>query len=39
MILDLGKMHNDSDRETLFHSSVESVGDGHNALRSSMANL
>ena len=39
MILDLGKMHNNSDRETLFHSSVESLGDGHKALRSSIANL
>jgi hypothetical protein len=32
MILDVGKMHNNSDRETLFHPSVESVGDGHIAL-------
>ena len=32
MILDVGKMHNNSDRETLFHSSVESCGDGHIAL-------
>jgi len=33
MILDVDKMHNDSDRETLFHSSVESWCDGHMALR------
>jgi hypothetical protein len=33
IILDVGKMHNNSDRETLFHSSVESMGDGHIALR------
>ena len=33
MILDVGKMHNNSDRETLFHSSVESAGDSHIALR------
>jgi hypothetical protein len=33
MILDLGKMHNNSDREALFHSSVESSGDGHITLR------
>jgi hypothetical protein len=39
MILDVGKMHNHSDRETLFHSSVESSGDGHMTLRWSMANL
>ena len=38
MILDVAKMHNDSDRETLFHSSVESWGDGHIALRSSTSN-
>lgn len=38
MILNVAKMHNDSDRETLFHSSVESGGDGHIALRSSMTN-
>ena len=33
MILDVAKMHNNSNRETLFHSSVESSGDGHIALR------
>jgi hypothetical protein len=38
IILDVAKMHNNSDRETLFHSSVESVGDGHIRLRSSMPN-
>jgi hypothetical protein len=37
MILDVAKMHNNSDKETLFHSSVECAGDGHIALRSSMA--
>jgi hypothetical protein len=39
MISEVGKMHNDNDRETLFHSSVESRCDGHIALRKSMANL
>jgi hypothetical protein len=38
MILDVAEMHNNSDWETLFHSSVKSVGDGHIALRSSMPN-
>jgi len=33
MILHAGKMHNNSDRETLFHSSVESGSGGHIALR------
>jgi hypothetical protein len=33
MILDVAKMHNNSDRETLFHSSVESSGGDHIALR------
>jgi hypothetical protein len=39
MILDVGKMHNHSDRETLFHSSVKSSCDGHMGLRWSMANF
>jgi len=37
-ILYAGKMHNNNDRETLFHSSVDSRGDGHIALGWSMAN-
>jgi hypothetical protein len=36
MILDVAKMHNNNNRETPFHSSVESGGDGHNGLPSSM---
>jgi hypothetical protein len=39
MILNVAKMHNNTDRETLFHSSVESSGHGHIALRQSIANL
>jgi len=38
MIRDVAKMHNNNDRETLFHSSVESGGDGHMGLPSSMPN-
>jgi hypothetical protein len=33
VILDAGKMHSDSDGETLFDSSVESRCDGHIVLR------
>jgi hypothetical protein len=39
MILNVGKMHNNSDRETLFHSSVESCCDGHMVLHWLRANF
>jgi len=39
IVLNVGQMHNHSDSESLFHSTVESGGDGHIALRWSMANI
>jgi hypothetical protein len=33
LVLNVSKMHSNSDRETLFHSSVESWCDGHMTLR------